>query len=755
MDMMSSATLFQTFYASWLFVTPVVEIAVLILLFIHFGLLTRTSLLARRSASQIVVLDRGLDRLQGMQDECRTKLLKDPVESARDLETTSQQWMQGERISPESPVGRHLRLILFAGFQRARLHVGQLLRSSEERLAPSEAGLRLLRGGMLLVGAIGTVALFVALNRDVARQPQASSDVARFLSEASKAFVPLLAAVLAAILSWLASASVQNWFVAPTVLRLRDATLARWIPRLFPSEGQIALEEARLAAARQPQPSPEALEFSRVVHNLKESLSESSAMASSFKTAFEGMHSSVVGSADRIDSLLEELADAFAEIGKSASRWASFETEVRGFYRVTQETQSRIEGDLERSNQQIDHQNEMFRQQNATVERILGEMRDAARQLTRPVERAAQTIEEMAKDFKHDIEQMNQNLTSELLAHSNKLSHQHEKRILKDQRLFSRLAEGFGAAVTSFCESLSSHRESMEYATDEVKQRLLAIEEPFRESAERIDRIVSNSIRRSEAAIDDLRDILSSTSDQEGDSWKALLEGSSQGIRTATEELRADLKNISGHLEDIRVIQDQQSKQLSVFSSPSGDWSPRFKIWLDATFDAAESTNYGAGTETASEPLARIHTRPVSEVARVTGNSLEAEVLDAYTTGSLGEATSRPFGVKDVRWLAPGKGTPAFSTKGMGFILIELGGKSFALPERDRLVDGEFLRSVALNALYDIFGDSAFGAKPNLNIEVTKPALVRRRRRWVCDDRGVLNISSLITSDPTANERPT
>lgn len=244
--------------------------------------------------------------------------------------------LAGEELDAEHPIARHVEVIVVAGAGEARLDVGELLRHTEAELVGSDIPRRYVLGVFLIFGLLGT--LFGLADTIAALVPRDSGDVyvrtnlSAVLRGLRTAFAPSICGVFLSIAATLGFAIYQRRAVQPLLQKLRGATVATWVPALYPTPSQRLLETTSQSLAAANKVAQFAAEVREDTGRLRSAIRGSVQATDGFRERI-GQVTGLLDAADRtLKQNLAALAEKVTTFSEELTDWTKANGEVRRLY---------------------------------------------------------------------------------------------------------------------------------------------------------------------------------------------------------------------------------------------------------------------------------------------------------------------------------------------------------------------------------------------------------------------------------------
>jgi hypothetical protein len=251
-----------------------------------------------------------------------------------------------EDVSSESVVVPHFEAIFAAGCYQGLLDVGELLRHTERTILEREAVRRTRLSIFLILGLLGTLFgladSIVALLNLMKGNSDAAANMTELLSGLRGAFSPSLSGVMATVLGTYLYSRYQQKNILPLLAEFRASTLYFWVPRLYPTTQQVAIEAAQKMMAEAKVVAEFATSIKRDSGQLQSNLQSAALFTGTFQKGMEHLSNVVGNSATKTEQMLNQMVSHLERFREASDRWSSFETKLLSFYTSIEQAQGKV-----------------------------------------------------------------------------------------------------------------------------------------------------------------------------------------------------------------------------------------------------------------------------------------------------------------------------------------------------------------------------------------------------------------------------
>jgi hypothetical protein len=283
------------------------------------------------------------------------------------LEVTPTEILRGllpKGISYKQPVVRHLESIYTAGFTDGRLDIQGLLAYTEHIIGRNNIALRSFLSIFLIVGLLGTLfgladsiwALLTLLDKS----KDAGADLIGLLQSLKGAFAPSISGVLTSVLGTVAFSIYQRHWFSPIMRNLSDTTINLWVPELFPTIGQAAVEAAQHSLDAAYKVTEAAKTISNDTAALAGTLREADADTAKYAAGMKRLSDHIHAGLTPMSSAISDLGSQLNDFSRAMDRWNNFEITLKNLYSKLEVCQNQVVENSGQIRTQIESQTASF-----------------------------------------------------------------------------------------------------------------------------------------------------------------------------------------------------------------------------------------------------------------------------------------------------------------------------------------------------------------------------------------------------------
>lgn len=310
-------------------------------------------------------------------------------------------------IASETVVVPHFEAIFAAGCYQGHLDVGELLRHTERSILEREAIRKTRLSIFLILGLLGTLFgladSIVALLNLMKGNSDAAASMTELLSGLRGAFSPSLSGVMATVLGTFLYSRYQQKHILPLLAEFRASTLYRWVPRLYPTTQQVAIEAAQKMMAEAKVVAEFATSIKRDSGQLQTDLQSAAIFTGTFQKGMEHLSSVVGNSATKTEQMMNQMVAHLERFREASDRWASFETRLVSFYTSIEQAQGKV---VENSASLKDQVAQQTANINTLADAVQKSSVDALKEVRLSLTEVSQRMSQLHAPFNDAAEQM-------------------------------------------------------------------------------------------------------------------------------------------------------------------------------------------------------------------------------------------------------------------------------------------------------------------------------------------------------------
>jgi len=418
-------------------------------------------------------------------------------------------------FSEESAVLRHVRSIMEAGIEGARLEVQQRISSAVNQIFQNNARLKAILSIFIVIGLLGTLyGLAEALatlsaNNLLNFEP---SIVQSLLGRLETALAPSIWGVFFTVVGVSIYGYYLNAVCQPVKTEIERATLEHWVPALYPTTGQRAQETLEQAQDQ-----------------LRENV-EAAERVAQF--------------AERVD---DDLQDFDERIQSAKDFLGEFGDSVQGLTETTEGFRSAMD-DVRKFQSQLEEMYDQLDERQQSLNNLLSELRER----DKGIQQKLGSLERLEEEWKNHLVETQAELQSVTETAEDAI----ERLQDQNEAVVQALSEPIVGELEEVAQKLANLDESMHNGLRDVQGSLNKLEDPVAGSAERIEHIAENFTDRLYNTVSGVKDEFQRQNDVHSEREEELkrLNENLETLIEEQKEIRDAIRNHSPHPNGVGIF---------------------------------------------------------------------------------------------------------------------------------------------------------------------------------------------------------